>query len=311
MKNRKISFIISIVFIAALLLIPVAGYSDAGGFAGDSDWDTGFDSGWDSGYDSDWDDYDSDWDDDYYGGGSYVFLGSGGSGGGGSWLGAVVIVAILFFVFYMNQKKKQKTSGSNPTAQRPRTFDRTSIMQLKEKDPNFSEEDFLQDAANLYVRLQNAWQEKDLSPVRNKLTDNMFAQFDRQLQPYITNGQTNHVENIAVLRTSLLEWKQDQVNDILTVEIHTRIVDYVTDDKTGDVIKGSSSKELFMGYEYTFIRSKDLKTAAKEQHADHCPNCGAPLNINHSGRCEYCGSVLSSDEYDWVVSGIKGLYQRS
>ena len=42
-----------------------------------------------------------------------------------------------------------------------------------------------------------------------------------------------------------------------------------------------------------------------------CPTCGAPLNINHSGRCPYCDSVLSSSEYTWALSSVKGLYQRS
>ena len=41
----------------------------------------------------------------------------------------------------------------------------------------------------------------------------------------------------------------------------------------------------------------------------HCPNCGAPLDVNHSAKCEYCGQVITVDDYDWVISQIKGISQ--
>ena len=44
---------------------------------------------------------------------------------------------------------------------------------------------------------------------------------------------------------------------------------------------------------------------------DTCPNCGAPVSLSQSGQCEYCGSVLISGAYDWVVSAIRGISQRS
>ena len=305
--KQKLLFFISIIMIIALLAVPAAGFADIGNFVGDSDWGgSGFDfGGWDS-------DYDSDWDGGYSGGNMIFFGGLGNSGGdddGSFLLGLIVVIAVVVFV--VMSKRKKKKSGGNASAYRSAPVDFASIQRLLQEDPNFSELDFLQDASNTFVRLQNAWQAKDLAPVRNVLTDNLYAQFERQMQPYIANGQTNHVENIAVLRSALMGWRQDEVNDILTVELHVRLVDYVTDDKTGTVIRGSKTKERFMGYEYTFIRTKGGATAKPENGAATCPHCGAPMDINHSGRCAYCDSVLSSGEYDWVVSGIRGLYQRS
>ena len=36
-----------------------------------------------------------------------------------------------------------------------------------------------------------------------------------------------------------------------------------------------------------------------------CPNCAAELNISMAGECEYCGSKLTSGQFDWVLSEIQ------
>ena len=38
----------------------------------------------------------------------------------------------------------------------------------------------------------------------------------------------------------------------------------------------------------------------------NCPNCGAPTQITSAGQCEYCGSVITTGEHDWVLSGLEG-----
>ena len=37
----------------------------------------------------------------------------------------------------------------------------------------------------------------------------------------------------------------------------------------------------------------------------NCPNCGAPTQITSAGRCEYCGSVITTGEYNWVLSNLE------
>lgn len=120
------------------------------------------------------------------------------------------------------------------------------------------------------------------------------------------------MERISVLNTNIVGCTNDAKNDIITVELVARIVDYVTDDRTGNVIRGDRNKELFMTYRWTFIRSLGKLTAESGLADDkHCPNCGAPIDLNRSAVCEYCDSVVTSGEYDWVVSDIQGISQRS
>lgn len=294
MNNRKLRFII--LMLAALLIIalPVLGLADAGNFSGDSDY---------GGSD--------------YGGGDYSSWDSGSDyGGSGGFVGGfslpVAVVVVVFIVFFV-LKNYYSGAGSRQQSGQRQEYGRTAnIEELKRQDTDFSEEEFLEQVGNTYLQIQDAWEAKQWEPMRAVMTDAMFNQFNRQLQEYINNKQTNHVDRISVLGSEITRYAQDDVNDILTVLLRTRIVDYVTDDQTGELIRGSKSKELFMTYEYTFLRRKGVKTQKKEQVSTvNCPNCGAPLSINQSGKCEYCGSVVSHGEYNWVISNIKGISQRS
>ena len=37
-----------------------------------------------------------------------------------------------------------------------------------------------------------------------------------------------------------------------------------------------------------------------------CPSCGAPLDkINQAGQCEYCETVVTLGDFDWVLTNIE------
>ncbi|MCR5601752.1 MAG: 39S ribosomal protein L45 [Ruminococcus sp.] len=295
-----------ILLILSILIIPLSSRADFGDFSGDSDYGGGWDSGGSS-----WDSGGSSWDS----GGSY----SGSSSGGGSADPAeVIFILIIFAVLYIipkitdNQKRnkhiKQMMNAPRPSC----TADLRNMSSYLQTDPSFSESEFREKLSNLYVRFQNDWQAKDIHELRPYLSDSFYAQMDRQLDKYRQSNQTNRVERIAVLGVELKGWKPEYDHDVIVAVLNTRIVDYVVDDATGKVVRGSNTKEKFMKYEWTLIRSKGVKTSRSTgTTAQTCPHCGAHIDINRSTVCEYCDSVLTTDTFDWVITNIKGLSQQT
>ena len=302
MKGRGIRGLAVLIVLLTILSLPAVGHADAGFFSGGADYGGS----------------------SYSGGGSY---GGSGSSSGGSfnpvmifvddeeqadsiWTGLVLVVAVVVVVIGFVGKKKQQPQ--QPGGGRPVARTTVDPVVLRAKDPNFSVQAFLEKVANDYVQMQRCWQDKNWEPMRPLMTDALYSQFDRQLDELRRSGQTNYVERIAVLGSRSGEYRQDQVNDILTVELRTRIVDYTLEDATGALVSGSRTAEKFMTYEWTLIRSKDMVTpAADEVREIHCPNCGAPVAINKSAQCEYCGQVLETSTYDWVLSAVRGISQQT
>ncbi|MCR4644017.1 MAG: Tim44 domain-containing protein [Oscillospiraceae bacterium] len=310
-----------LVFAIGIIALPAAvntlpTHADFGDFAGDGD------------YGGDWGGGDYD-----YGGGDYDYGGGSSSSDDGFdlfWIftivyklfgiPGVIILAIILIFFGRklfggsrnNQHPQQPRPAQPSGAQRTDASTLRNMAEYQQLDPQFSEAEFREKLSNLYVRFQNSWQAKNMEDLRPYLTDAMYAQFDRQLDNYRQNHQTNHVERISVLGVTLRGWKQESGKDVIVAELRTRIVDYVTDDNNGQLIRGSRAQEKFMTYEWTLMRTSGQTTdQTTGTTGQTCPHCGAHIDINHTAVCEYCGSVLTTDTFDWVVTSIKGISQQT
>ncbi|WP_294410997.1 TIM44-like domain-containing protein [uncultured Ruminococcus sp.] len=298
-----------IVLILGLIIVPVRAKGlDFGDFSGDSDfgggWDSG-DSGWDSGG---WDSGDSGWSS---GGSSHS---SGASVGDDleAFIFVVIFLIIIVGPSLLKSGKKSNRPVNTPHIQPTSPASLKSVASYSGVDPSFSPTEFKEKLANLYVRFQNDWQAKNISELRPYMSDAMFAQMDRQLDAHRQRFETNCIDRISVLGVELLGWKQENGFDIMIAKLNTRIVDYVVDDRTGKVIRGSKIKEKFMTYEWTMARTTGVVTSRSTGTTSQtCPYCGAHVDINHSTVCEYCQSVLTTDTFDWVVTNIKALSQQT
>ena len=321
MKLRRILCVLA-VFLCIAVGLTALGHADFGDYGGDSDYG----GGWDSGDSWDWDSDDDD-DYDYNGGGIYIPYGSGGGSGSNyefsdttlQIFGAVflILIGVAIFLFFRAIVRAFKKPAHKPVVAPGATpTDRSTLRPMREYlqiDPDFDSAAFQEKLSNLYVQFQNAWQDKNLEPLRPYMTDAFYAQCDRQLENnYRRTNQTNRIERIAVLGVELMGWKQQSGKDVVVAQLRTRIVDYVVNDASGAIVRGSSTAEKFMHYEWVLERTTGVTTAGSTgTTVNYCPNCGAPIDLNHSAKCPYCDSILTTDTFDWAVTNIKGLSQRT
>ena len=318
MKRRYQRILIIIALLVLGLCFSAVSIADAGNFTGGDDWG-GSSSGSSDWGSSDWGSSSSGSSDWSYGGWS-----SGSSSGDdllldssdrsdddSSMLWGLLFIAIVIFVVVRYKKSKKQTQATN-LYQAADEGPGLPLETLKQKDPNFNEQTFLERVGNEYVQMQDAWESKNWEPMRAFMTDSLYQQMGRQLDELKKANQTNHVDRISVLDASIRRYAQEGDNDVLVVRLSTRICDYTTDDNTGSVVRGNQNKELYMTYDWKLIRQKDQLTQEQSvMTVVNCPNCGAPLEVNQTGKCPYCGSVITLSEHDWALSVIKGISQRS
>ncbi len=307
------------------LALPIVTGADFGDFSGSTDFGSGWDSGssWGS---SDWS-FGSDWgsgNSSYggygsYGGGTYVapvIISDSPSASGGEMISFLFTALFLFIVFIMLIRFFRKIHGpatsSVQGAQLTPQNALTDMAQYHELDPHFDQSALEEKLSNVYIQMQQCWQNKNLEPLRPYLSDAYYAQAQRQLKGLIDNGKTNHIDHPTVLSANCRGFfQQDGMDHIITL-LRSRIIDYVVDDKTGNLISGSKTRELFMVYEMELVRKTGLKTvSASDTTTVNCPNCGAPLNINATAQCPYCGSIVTVEDHGWVITKIKGISQTS
>ena len=288
-------------------------YADVGSFedysGGGSSWSSGG-SSWDSG--SSWSS--SSWDDDDYGSSSGIFIFGGGFG---SLLFWIIIIVICIAVSKNNKKGPNsnrnaefynRQMANNAVNMQALEATQTQIEnKIQANDPAFNKEEFIAWSKNLFVKLQQAWTARDWSTIRTFETENLFEQHKNQLQGYINNNQINVMDRICVNYAHLYNYCVEGDKEILTVRLNSRMEDYIIDATTKQVIKGQKGLDKVNTYLLTFIRKNGVKTkpGTIEVNTTNCPNCGAPTQITSSGKCDYCGSVITTGEYNWVLSNLQ------
>lgn len=268
-----------------------------------------------------------------YGGGGGGFGGGGSYGGynsyGGGYYGSgifdgiimifviIIIIAAIIFFIYLRSKNPEMfkkiineaaTSVLSQNQSAPRIPDRTNEINaaITKYDPNFSATKFISWTKEVFIAMQFAWTARDWKKIRSFENDRLFRQHEMQLQEYINNGTINVMERINVNQAYFYRYDRDKEYEYLTVFMATRMVDYIKDEKTGRVLKGNPNIDCHMNYLLTFMRKTGVMTdpAQEKNSVIACPHCGAPVQIDKDGKCQYCNFIVTTGEVNWVLSDL-------
>jgi hypothetical protein len=174
---------------------------------------------------------------------------------------------------------------------------------FEQQHPAFSWGEFMERARLIFNELQAAWSSLDWERARPHETDNIFQMHRYWIEAYKRQNLRNLLDGCKITSMQPVKIKEDAFYNSITLRIGAEGYDYTMDGQ-GRVVSGSN-KNLRRWTEYwTFIRNRQ----AKPTHARtdlSCPNCGAPLKVNVTGICEFCGGKITSGEFDWVLSRIE------
>lgn len=210
-------------------------------------------------------------------GGPPAYGGVGGLGGTGIGLFDIILLAGIGYLVYRYVKKRresealyQSSAGTveMPTpAPYPPVYD-TPQAQLQERDlelekglgyirqfdPSFNEAGFQDLCMDTFFKVQGAYANRDMTPVRKLLSDEMYHLFKEEVERMKAEGRTNRLENVAVRSVDLTEVWQESGLDFITVRIYANLLDYVVEDTTSQVMQGSNTEPVKFEEYWTFGR---------------------------------------------------------
>ena len=311
MKSKKIkSMIMAIVFII-ITTITSHSFADVGSF---ESYDSG--SSWSSSSSdygsSSWSS--SDYDSPSWSSSDYGSSRSSSNYGKGSsfedFLSVMITFAILIAILIYIAKKSKR----NPPYMSKQQGINTPNVTFYENEEDIENkikaiEEFLAWSKDVFVKLQMAWTKRDWEEIRLYETNELFEQHKTQLQGYINNGTINVMDRICVNYAKLNKFYQTSDKDILKIALNSSMVDYIKDEKTGNVLKGNTETRLTHTYILTFVRKRGVLTQAggPKVASANCPNCGAPTKVALAGKCEYCGSLIKIEDHGWVLSNLERM----
>ena len=206
----------------------------------------------------------------------------------------IAVVTILLIMYFSNKKKGKQV------------IEKAINSKLELLNTNiFPEEKRIEiEAFNLYKQIQFAWMNFDEETIRKCTTDEMYNMYLMQLDTLKVKNQKNIMYDIKYIGSSIKERYEENNQETIVMNMQVSCYDFIIDTRTNKVVRGSSSKINLYNYELTFVRTNENK------NIDICPQCGAPVEANNSGVCEYCKSTIISNNYTLVMSKKKMISQK-
>lgn len=194
----------------------------------------------------------------------------------------------------------QETGTMRPTMYHPTINE--SMAAFRERYPDFDENAFLERVKNSFIMLQEAWGTRNWEKARSLETDYLFQLHLYWINIYKKEQVRNVLKDVKVNHIQIVKLLSDAYYDALTVRIYAAMIDY-TETDAGKHIGGDMKNPRMFSEYWTFIRRTGVKENPKR--LDQCPNCGNELSIGMVGKCNQCGSKITTGEFGWVLSLIE------
>jgi predicted lipid-binding transport protein (Tim44 family) len=212
--------------------------------------------------------------------GSMLFGGMGHGLFGGIGLVEILLIAgVLYFVFSYMRRRQQPAPASSygytppqtsdtgywpsgSTAAPSATVDRPDawadvergLGHIRQMDDSFDPQRFGDTASDIFFRVQSAWMGRDMTPVRDALTPEMYEAMQKDAELQRIEQRIDRMENIAVRSVEITEAWQESGRDYVTVHLSAGMLDYTIDERTNQVLKGSRSEPVKFEEYWTFVR---------------------------------------------------------
>ncbi len=180
-----------------------------------------------------------------------------------------------------------------------------AVATLQESDPDFDPAAFENRFAGAFHQIQDAWAAQDMERVRAFVSDGVFERFTLQILEQRDLGYRDHMEDIRIERATIAEAASGGIFDVVTIMVAATLVDYRVSLETGTYLSGEKKRHGFTEF-WSFVRRTGARTVAGKPGLieGSCPNCGAAIQMNQTGKCESCEALLRSGEFDWILSEI-------
>jgi tellurite resistance protein len=219
--------------------------------------------------------------------------------------------------WYFYRKNLHPTGATQRALQQREAEQRTTfssrdvqgwVHALRLKDAQFELQPLLDKTRQLFLQVQDAWFQRDMSPVRPFLSDATAQRFDVQLQLMRAQGVRDAISDIQVMDVQLIGLDQSEWFDTVHLRVRAQMRDNDVPASASDEEALAAARrvppEVFTEV-WSFVRKPGAKTRVGEDlFQGKCPNCGAPYNGGASNRCGYCEAIVNSGNYDWTLAEI-------
>ena len=166
----------------------------------------------------------------------------------------------------------------------------------------FIESKFMSYADNVFIKILHAIMFNKIEEIDHFVSDNVYEELENKLKTLNEKNLIQMYEMTNVKESHIIETTETDEKIIIKVFLVSRYVEYLMDKDTKKKVSGNDRDRVEKTNYLTFEKSKNTK---EQGIVRKCPNCGSNMDINKSGKCEYCGSIYDLENYDFILTSIE------
>ena len=177
-----------------------------------------------------------------------------------------------------------------------------SIDELKKVDNTFDESTFYSKVNNVFIKLMTARMIGNLDDVKHFVSDELYKEEVNRNLEHKNNGIKQMYDELNVKDSKITEIEVNDNVYTIKVFLQSRYMDYIIDLDSGNLVSGNDTSRIQRDYVLVFSKNKN---ALEQSSIRRCPGCGASIDVNSSGVCDYCGTTYNLEKYDWILNSIE------
>lgn len=181
------------------------------------------------------------------------------------------------------------------------------LSKIVKDDPNFSKQDFYGWVKKVFLVIQKAITTRDKTLLRSFEDDLLYYEHSDQIDDLINSNMFDRRKKIRIKGVLLKDYTIEGDKEFLVVALAASITRPTTDMNPNALFDYDVIDDYY--YILTFTRTVGTKTVKSKSNksTSNCPNCGAVIKVHENGVCDYCGTQITTGDYDWVLLDIKNI----
>jgi predicted lipid-binding transport protein (Tim44 family) len=195
-----------------------------------------------------------------FGGGGGFYGGGGGSGGAAAFGILVAVVLIIVFAVYVHRRMVVLRREHQVSKREHRVAPAAAVA--AEDDPAFDSETVHEEAAELFLEIQDAWDAGDRDRLQRLVGPELWQEWKHRLDRFHHMGWRNRVQPIGQPKVKYvgLHNVADDRGDRVVVVIEATLRDYVVDSNGSRIKRKDSSSEISRVFEYWTLAKRSGRT---------------------------------------------------
>lgn len=159
-------------------------------------------------------------------------------------------------IFGGNSSSGSSCSNESPPEQAQQSSLAEGLEDIRQGDPSFDQDYFLEVASDVFFKVQAGWMHRDLSSYRQLLGGQLASEYEKQFKEMVAKGELNKLENISIRNVKVLDAGSENGEDFVTVLFTANLLDYTVNDKSGDLLSGSMTEPVKFAEEWSWARPR-------------------------------------------------------